>query len=105
MLWNLQRLGPGWTGLNFRAWAVNQLVARTELFRKFERADPACDQWRSHQATRIAAGFAEKQTWLITPKPDTREALYASLGPAIVALLSGNWDRLELAVSSVEKSA
>ena len=40
--------------------------------------------------------IARKQTWLMTPKSDTRETLFASLGPAIVALLSGTWDRLEL---------
>ena len=34
----------------------------------------------------------------MTPKTDTRDALFVSLGTSLITLLSGNWDKLEMIV-------
>ena len=39
----------------------------------------------------------------MTPKPDTREALFDSVGTSITTLLSGSWDKLEMIVDPLSE--
>jgi len=92
--------GPDrWPKPDFRAGIARELaaaskIARSFLFRKFEAADPETRLWQQRQANRIADGLAQKQRWLITPKPDTYDFLLGALSRCLVAALSGNWDEL-----------
>jgi hypothetical protein len=92
--------GPDqWPNPDFRAGIARELgtaskIARSFLFRKFEAADPETRLWQQHQANRIADGLAQKQRWLITPKPDTYGFLLGALSRCLVAVLSGTWDEL-----------
>jgi hypothetical protein len=100
-LWRLQRSGSGWTDLDTRVAAMNDIgraaeVARRAMLTKFEEADREFGNWRGIQTTKVAAAFSEKQTWLMTPKPDTRDVLFKVLGAAIATVISGFWDNLEM---------
>jgi len=99
----LETSGERWMDPRLRAEIASQIggagiLVRQSLFQNFRGRDAATLQWRSRQADRISAAFAEKQTWLMTPKADTREALLAWLAGSLVALLSGAWDELELLI-------
>jgi len=88
-----------WPDPEFRAGIARELgaasrIARFFLFRKFEPADPATRLWQWRQGNRIAEGLAQKQLWLITPKPDTYDFLLGALVRCLVAALGGTWDEL-----------
>ncbi len=67
------------------------------LLGQFHTHDPITQTWMDRRARRIANAFRDKRKWLITPKVDTIEHLTRALAGALVALLSGAWDELELA--------
>ena len=103
VLRKLETAGSQWMDLDFRAEIAAEIggagvLVRQSLFRNFRGRDAATLQWRSRQAVRISAAFAEKQRWLMTPKTDTREVLLGWLARSVVALLSGAWDELELLI-------
>jgi hypothetical protein len=105
-LWRLQRAGTKWTALDTRAQAMDDVarasaVARWALLNKFQSADRDLQGWRMQQASRISAALSDKEKWLMTPKTDTRDALFVSLGTSMITLLSGNWDKLEMIVDPV----
>ena len=75
-------------------------LSRYYLLKKFSAGDSAVQLWRERQAAKIAAAISEKQTWLITPRSETREALKHWLAHAVVALASGSWGELDLAGDS-----
>jgi hypothetical protein len=86
-----------WTDIDRRAhiakgFAAASTIARRFLFRKFGVESP----WATQRANSIAAALSEKQAWLMTPKPDTRDILLEHLSRSIVVVLSGTWDQLEL---------
>jgi len=100
-LWRLQGAGTAWTALDTQAAAMNDIgraaeVARRALLTNFEQADRDFGAWRGGQATNIAGAISEKQTWLMTPKPDTRDVLYKVLGAEIVTVISGYWANLPM---------
>jgi hypothetical protein len=99
----LEAAGSQWMDLEFRTEIAAEIggagvLVRQSLFQNFRGRDAATVQWRSRQAIRISAAFAEKQQWLMTPKADTREVLLTWLARSVVALLSGAWDDLELLI-------
>jgi hypothetical protein len=103
VLRGLETAGTEWTDLELRSQMAAEIagagvLVRQSLLRNFRGRDPVILQWRSRQADRISAAFAEKQIWLMTPKPDTREVLLGWLARSVVALLSGAWDQLELLI-------
>jgi hypothetical protein len=100
-LWGLQQAETYWLGSRIRASAITDVyraarIAQYRLLQLLPDTEAVTKAWRTRQAGWIAAAFSDKLTWLITPKPNTREALSEKLGPAIVAVLSGAWDDLEL---------
>lgn len=92
--------GPDrWPEPEFRAGIARELgaasaIARSFLFTKFDAADLETRLWQRRQANRIADGLAQKQRWLVTPKPDTYDFLLGALSRCLVAVLGGNWDEL-----------
>jgi len=72
-------------------------IVRRDLLQQFRQTDPGTAAWRARQTGKIAAALSMKQTWLMTPKRDSRDVLYGKIGPAISTLLSGAWDGLEIA--------
>lgn len=97
----LERAGLNWGDPDFRSALIADidvaaLVSRQYLFQKFGSTDRATQAWQFRQAHRISAALAEKKTWIMTPKADSREALLRSFSGALVALISGSWDSLEL---------
>jgi hypothetical protein len=100
-LWRLQRGDSAWTALDARVGAMNDIghaaeVAGRALLAKFQEADREYGGWRKVQASKISAALSEKQTWLMTPKRDTRDELYRVLGAAIATIISGYWDNLNM---------
>ncbi len=96
----LERQSRKWPDLKFRASVARHVsesgkIARSFLLRKFDIADPATLLWATRRAEAIAAAFTEKQRWLMTPKPDTRDVLLVFLSRSIVAVLDGAWDELD----------
>jgi hypothetical protein len=96
---SLEFNGDQWPNPNFRAGIAREFgaastIARSFLFRKFDAADPETRLWQLRQANRIADGLAQRQRWLVTPKPDTYEFLLGAVSRSLVAVLSGNWDEL-----------
>ena len=96
---SLEFNGDQWPNPNFRAGIAREfgaasMIARSFLFRKFDAADPETRLWQLRQANRIADGLAQRQRWLVTPKPDTYEFLLGAVSRSLVAVLSGNWDEL-----------
>jgi hypothetical protein len=100
-LYLLNRAGAQWAEPDFRARAVADIafaadIISKNLFRPFQVGDRRTLAWREQQSLRIGAALMEKQKWLITPKQDTREILTRDLSQAILDIVSGNWDQLEL---------
>lgn len=98
-----------WTDTNARRALVAHIghaatVTRDFLIQQFEANDDATREWQRRQALRIATGFADKQTWIMTPKGDTRDALLNWLAKTIVALVGGSWDELELLIRPDEEA-
>jgi hypothetical protein len=76
--------------------AVASEIIRRSLFRKFPARDGQTLSWRQQQAIKISIALSQKQTWLMTPKSDTRDMVFNSITRALIALVSGAWDDLEL---------
>jgi hypothetical protein len=93
----LERQAEKWPDPEFRAGVAKNIaeasrLARSFLFRRFDVSDPATRLWQIRQANCIADTLAQKQRWLITPKPDTHHVLLQTLSCSVVAALSGTWD-------------
>lgn len=67
------------------------------LLVQFQTRDPVTQTWIDQRARRMANAFRDKRKWLITPKADTIDHLTEALAGALVSLLRGAWDELELA--------
>jgi hypothetical protein len=98
----LQNAGERWSAPDVRAEAISLIgtaatLGRQYLFQKFVTLDEQTLAWRTRQGLRVSIKLAQKQTWLMTPKEDTRDKLFDCLGKVLIGLLSGTWDQLELA--------
>jgi hypothetical protein len=98
----LQKAGTNWADTDTRTYATAEIavaseIVRRSLLQRFATRDAKTLSWRHTQAVKISAALSEKQTWLMTPKPDTRDELFKSIGQILLALISGVWDTLELA--------
>ena len=90
----------GWLGTGARSSAIAEIdraaaLIRLRLFRALHSEDQGTKLWRDERALRVSHALREKEQWLITPKPDTREHLAEALSGFVVSLLAGAWDSLE----------
>ena len=104
----LEKAGANWADTNTRTYATSEIavaseIVRRSLLRRFAARDAKTLLWRHAQAVKISAALSEKQTWLMTPKPGTREELFNSIGQILLAFISGVWDTLELAKELAEE--
>ena len=98
----LQKAGTNWADTDTRTYATAEIavaseIVRRSLLQRFATLDAKTLSWRHTQAEKISAALSEKQTWLMTPKPDTRDELFKSIGQILLAFISDVWDTLELA--------
>jgi hypothetical protein len=97
---DIQTAGNRWLDVKVRTGAFDKfeqasLILRRYLFLPFTSADTNISYWQSERANKLSNSLSEKQTWLMTPKMDTRDALMPWLGRTVAALLSGAWDELD----------
>ena len=100
VLRTLDREDDRWLAFGARSSAIAQLdraaaLIRVRLFRGLHTEDQGTRLWRDDRALRVSHALREKEQWLITPKPDTRDHLAEALSSIVVSLLAGAWDRLE----------
>jgi hypothetical protein len=97
----LETAGPSWAEPQIRSRILEDLdraarIVRHYLFRQLKTTDRAGWFWREDRARLISNALYDKQRWLMTPMVDTRTKLLESLTETLVAILSGQWDRLEV---------
>jgi hypothetical protein len=89
-----------WTEISYKQellMSLERLAVCTErcLPRKLRSGDLITDTWMKERSGNIAQTYRRWKQGILTPMPDTREALLSHLGSTLFSVASGNWDSVE----------
>ena len=92
-----------WLQLRFRRQVIGKLerigrIVERDIRRALRGRDRITKQWIRERTWKTAAGIRDLKTWLVIPRPLTREDLLGTkLVPTFVAAATGDWDNMEKA--------